>query len=59
MTYGEFERSPVETLLATSLAETRAVLARRSQLRLHELLRLADLSIRYQKGVMPIQPFRL
>src|SRR5579864_1812588 len=36
MTYGEFEKSPVETLLATSLAETRALPARHSKLRLYE-----------------------
>jgi len=36
MTYGEFERSPVETLLATSLAETRALPARSSKLYLYE-----------------------
>jgi hypothetical protein len=36
MTCGEFESSPVETLLATSLAETQALPARRSKLRLYE-----------------------
>ena len=45
MTYGEFEKSSLETLLATSLAETRALLSKRYP--------IVPLSIRYQKGVTP------